>query len=116
MPPRRGERKGSREERVEDALRPCRTLGYDRDALALHMMEKEMFALAEAQLRRAIWLNPYEPAFKAHLAWCLYRLNKLAEALECARQALAHEETPETKDLLTLIQRGLDEATERTAP
>jgi len=30
--------KRSREERKEDALRPCTGLGYDRDSLALHFL------------------------------------------------------------------------------
>jgi len=101
--------KRTREERREDALRPCGSLGYDRDSLAVHFIEKEMFALAEAQLRRAIWLNPFEASFKTHLAWCLYRRDKFPEALEWARKALDQKDEPNTRDLLDLIERKLDE-------
>ena len=97
------------EERREDALRPCAGLGYDRDMLALHMIEKEMFALAESQLRRAIWLNPFEADFKLHLGWCLYQQNKLAEAREWAKQALEEKNEQNSRDLLDLIERKLDE-------
>ena len=107
--PKQKSDKRSRDERREEALRPCDTLGYDRDSLALHFLEKEMFALAEAQLRRAIWLNPFEPVFKVHLGWCLYRQDKFAEAQEWARKALDLKEDSNTRDLLNLIERALDE-------
>ena len=100
--------KRSPDERKEDALRPCTGLGYDRDSLALHFIEKEMFRLAEAQLRRAIWLNPYEPEFKVHLAWCLYRRDKFPEAREWAQKALGQKDESNTRDLLDLIERNLD--------
>ena len=105
---KRDSRKLSREERREEALRPCATLGYDRDSLALHFIEKEMFALAETQLRRAVWLNPFEAEFKVHLAWCLYRRDKFSEAREWAQKALDQKDEPNTRDLLDLIERNLD--------
>jgi len=100
--------KRSHEERKEDALRPCAGLGYDRDSLALHFLEKEMLALAETQLRRAVWLNPFEAEFKVHLAWCLYRRDKFPEAREWARKALDQKDEPNTRDLMDLIERKLD--------
>jgi len=99
----------NRDERREDALRPCRYLGYDRDSLARYLMQRCAFELAETQLRRAIWLNPFEPAFKHHLALCLYRQNKLQEARDWARKALEQKDEPNTRDLLDLIQHKLDE-------
>jgi tetratricopeptide (TPR) repeat protein len=69
-----------RDERREDALRPSSYLGYDRDTLGLYFFEREAFALAEAQFRRAAWLNPYEPMFKVHLALALLRLERLDDA------------------------------------
>ena len=98
--------KRSPEERKEEALRPCAGLGYDRDALAVHLIEKEMFSLAEGQLRRAIRLNPFEAEFKAHLAWCLYRQDKYREAREWAQQALAQKEDANTREILGLIQKA----------
>jgi len=67
-----------------------------------------MFALAETQLRRAVWLNPFEAEFKVHLAWCLYRRDKFPEAHEWARKALDQKDEPNTRDLLDLIERNLD--------
>ena len=66
--------------RREDMMRPWPTLGYDRDRIAMHLVSREAFEVAESELRRAIWLNPYEPQFKVHLAWCLYRQKRYAEA------------------------------------
>lgn len=40
-------------------------------------MSREAFGIAESQFRRAVWLNPYEPDFQNHLAWCLYKEDKL---------------------------------------
>jgi len=69
-------------ERRENALRPSRYLGYDRDALGMHLLSREAYEIAETQFRRAIWLNPSEPEFKKHLALCLYKLGRYAEALQ----------------------------------
>jgi thioredoxin-like negative regulator of GroEL len=66
--------------RREEVLRPSPTLGYDWDTLGMHLVSREAFPVAEAQLRRAVWLNPFEPRFKVHLAWCLCREHRYAEA------------------------------------
>jgi tetratricopeptide (TPR) repeat protein len=100
--------KRSREERVEEALRPSAGLGYDRDALALHLIEKEMFSLAEGQLRQAIRLNPFEAGFKLHLAYCFYRQGRYPEAHEWAQQALAQKEDAHARELLGLIETALN--------
>jgi hypothetical protein len=50
------------EERREDALRPCGALGYDRDSFAVYFIERGAFALAEGQLKQAIW---YTEPFRA---------------------------------------------------
>jgi len=70
----------------EEALRPAPSLGYDRDTLARYLINRELHDIAEIQLRRAIWLNPYEPKFKEHLAWCLYKQRRYAEAREWIAQ------------------------------
>ena len=72
-----------RHERREDALRPNPFLGYDRDMLGLHLLTRQAYAIAETQFRRSVWLNPYEPRFKVHLAWCLYKQGKYDEARAC---------------------------------
>jgi len=74
--------------RRENALRPSRYLGHNHNTLAVHLMEREAYAIAESELRRAIWLNPYEPAFLANLAWCLHKQGRGDEARECLKQAL----------------------------
>jgi tetratricopeptide (TPR) repeat protein len=70
-----------RNEQREEILRPCPFLGYDRDALGIHLYSRGAYKIAETQFRRAIWLNPHEPLFKIHLAQCLRRLGKHEEAL-----------------------------------
>ena len=95
-------------ERRENILRPSPRLGYDRDALGMHLMSREAFWIAESQFRRAVWLNPFEPKFKNHLAWCLYKQNKFAEAREWARKAIDRKDDPNTRVLLSLIERKLD--------
>jgi len=72
----------------EEALRPCSVLGYDYDSLAVHLISRESYRIAESLLRRAIWLNPFEPRFKEHLACCLSRQKKFTEAKELAETLL----------------------------
>jgi len=67
-------------EALEDRLRPSRFLGYDRDHLGIALLRREMFEAAESQFRRACYLNPYNAAFLHHLAWCLYKMDRLEEA------------------------------------
>jgi Tfp pilus assembly protein PilF len=93
------------EERRENALRPCPALGYDRDALAVHLLERGAYALAEGQFRRAVWLNPFEPAFKVHLAWCLCRQGRFEEARAWAMQAQEQEDGPQVREVLDLVER-----------
>ena len=69
-------------ERRENALRPSPYLGYDRDSLGLFLVSRGAYEIAETQFRRAIWLNPFEPSFKKHLAYCLYKLERNAEVLK----------------------------------
>ena len=75
-------------DRREDALRPNPYLGHNRNTLAMYLIERGAYPIAESELRRAIWLNPYEPAFKANLAWCLHKLGRNDEARECLKQAI----------------------------
>jgi hypothetical protein len=74
----------------EEALRPSRFLGYDHDQMGVYFLGREAFELAEAQFRRAVWLNPYEPAFKAHWALALIRLNRKNEARGLLCDVLKH--------------------------
>lgn len=72
--------------RREEALRPCATLGYDHESVARHLIERGAFKIAEVELRRAIWLNPYEARFKKSLALCLHRQGRDDEALTCLHE------------------------------
>ena len=95
-------------ERREETLRPSPYLGYDRDALAMHLMSREVFDVAEGQFSRAIWLNPFQPRFKWHLAWCLYRQGRFADARQWATQAVSEApQEPEFRRLLELIEDRL---------
>lgn len=89
MPKRRARPRKDRNEIREEALRPAPSLGYDRDTIAMYLLDRGIADVAEAQLRRAVWLNPYEARFKAHLAWCLYKRRRYAEAQDWIAQALA---------------------------
>ena len=102
-----GPRKLSREERREEALRPSRYLGYDRDTLGVHLVSCHAYALAAGQLRRAIWLNPSEPRFKEHLACCLYKQERYREAREWILKALEQKEDEGFRHTLNLIEQRL---------
>jgi tetratricopeptide (TPR) repeat protein len=95
-----------RSERVEDILRPASYLGYDRDALARHLMACGAFRLSETQFRRAVWLNPFEPAFKQHLALCLCAKKQYAEARDWILEALQQQpDNAENRRILERIER-----------
>jgi Flp pilus assembly protein TadD len=64
----------------EEALHPNQYLGYNHNALAAHLIQHGAYAVAESELRRAIYLNPFEARFKAHLAWCLHKSGRSEEA------------------------------------
>jgi len=107
----------TREQRREDALRPCPFLGYDHDKLAQYLMTRQAWKIAEDVLRRAIWLNPYEPHFKEHLALCLLEQKCFDEALALAAEVL--KEKPDwrsAQDLFQMIQRNLNEKTPKGRP
>ena len=92
----------------EEALRPHRCLGYDHVQIALHLMEREAYPIAEKIFRRAIWLNPFEPAFSLHLAWCLFRQDRFEEAEQALQAAAPSEETREKcQEMLVLIRKRL---------
>jgi Tfp pilus assembly protein PilF len=78
-------------------------MGYDRDTIATYLVDRELYEVAEIQLRRAVWLNPYEPRFKAHLAWCLYKQKRYAEAREWIAQACAQPPMSEEAERLRAI-------------
>jgi|GEM_PF-1838056 tetratricopeptide (TPR) repeat protein len=92
------------QERRENAMRPSKYLGYDHDRMGLYFMEREAFAIAETEFRRAIWLNPFDPGFQAHLAVCLFQLRRHGEAGNLAREILhVYPDREDMKDLLKLV-------------
>ena len=88
-------------------MRPCGLLGYDRDRLAMHLVSREAYEIAETQFRRAIWLNPFEPRFKAHLAWCLYRQGRHADALACLAEVSEADMNADMHTIVRLIRQGV---------
>jgi tetratricopeptide (TPR) repeat protein len=95
-------------ERRENALRPSRYLGYDRDALGMYLLSRGAYKIAETQFRRAVWLNPFEPAFKEHLTLCLYKLGRDIEAYDWATKVLSlYPDSLENKHLIELLEKKL---------
>jgi Tfp pilus assembly protein PilF len=103
MPRRTNKRQGKVDfaAKREAAMRPSRYLGYDHDRLGIYFLGREAHALAEAEFRRAVWLNPYEMEFHLHLAMCLFQQRKYREARDTVRQVLA--EMPSHADALKLL-------------
>jgi len=94
--------------RRDDLLRPSHYLGYDHDTIGVYTFNRRAFGIAEAEFRRAIWLNPFEPKFKVHLAWSLYSIKKLAEAREWVIKSLKQDsKNKEALELLKLIKGHL---------
>ncbi len=90
----------------EEALRPSRFLGFNHDQLGLYLLTREAYEIAESEFRRAIWLNPYEPSFPAHLAWCLYKQDKLAEAREWIEKVRSVK--PDSPEFQTIYKAIVD--------
>jgi hypothetical protein len=73
----------------------------------MHLVSRDAYEIAETQFRRAIWLNPFEPMFRVHLAWCLHKLTRHAEALECLQDVASAELSDDLRDMVVHIQRGI---------
>jgi len=99
----------------EEALRPSRYIGYEHDRMGCHLLECEAYSLAESEFRRAMWLNPYEPSFPAHLAWCLYKQGKITEAQEWIDRVLTlkpdHEEAQHIRTILQNKRKDMSDPT-----
>jgi len=96
-------REKTRDELIEEMFRPDPTLGYDRDGLGIHLLNCGAYRIAEIQFRRAIWLNPYEAQFKAHLAWCLYKEGHAGEAEKVLATAL--EQEPRSTEITSVAKK-----------
>jgi Tfp pilus assembly protein PilF len=98
----------SKKEHFEDILRPNKYLGYDYDNIGICTFNERAFGIAEAEFRRAIWLNPFEPKFKVHLAWCLYAMKKFKEARDLILESLKQDSrNKKALELLKLIKEHL---------
>jgi tetratricopeptide (TPR) repeat protein len=96
-----------REERREDLLRPNPYAGYYRDDIAMYIVvECKAYEIAESQFRRAIWLNPFEPRFKVHLAWCLYKQGRDAEARACLSEVPEADMDDDMRTMAKLIRQS----------
>jgi tetratricopeptide (TPR) repeat protein len=95
-----------REERREDLLRPNPYMGYYRDDIAMHLVDREAYEIAESQFRRAIWLNPFEPRFKVHLAWCLYKQGRDADARACLSEVPEADMDDDMRTMAKLIRQS----------
>lgn len=95
-----------RNERREEALRPSHYLGYDRDKLGMYFLSRGAYQIAESQFRRAVWLNPFEYHFAGHLAWCLYKQGRYAEAKICVEHLNLKDEDmdQEMRSIVHLIK------------
>jgi tetratricopeptide (TPR) repeat protein len=108
--PRRRAQIPDENERREDALRPSPYLGYDRDRLAMYLVGRGVYEIAESQFRRAIWLNPFQPRFKAHLAWCLYKQGRHCDALACLAEVPEAQMHADMRTIARLIEQGVAKA------
>jgi len=86
----------------EELLRPSRYLGYDHDRIAMYLFSRRAYGIAEKEFRWAVWLNPFEPRFKLHLAQCLCELKRIREAKEMARKVL--ETDPSNKEAKRILE------------
>jgi len=91
-------------ERRENALRPNCYLGYNHDGLGMYLVSREAYEIAIHCFKKAIWLNPFEQAFKTHMALCLYKLGRCSEAYNYLKQV---PENPENRHLMGLIEKAM---------
>lgn len=91
------------QEHCENALRPSRYLGYDNDRLGMYFLDMQANALAEAEFRRAVWLNLYEMDFQVHLAMCLFKQKKYVESRDMIQQIVV--EVPDRSDACELLRQ-----------
>jgi len=74
-------------------------------------MHIEALPVAESELRRAVWLNPFEWHFKYHLASCLFREKKYAEARDLMQQVMQdHADESCCRELVHSIECALAES------
>jgi len=72
----------------------------------MHLLTCEAYDLAESQLRLATRLNPYEPRFKAHLAWCLFKKGLYEEASVLLAKIPERERDDHIRAIARAVARG----------
>lgn len=92
------------ERRREDALRPSPSLGYGQDKMGLYFLKRKAYKYAEEQLRRAIYLNPYEPVFLSHLAILLYETGRTEECRELVAKVIQAGRLDAVEDLVAYLE------------
>ena len=65
------------------------------------------YDVAEVQFRRAICLNQFEPCFKIHLAWCLYKEKKYIEARKWLTEIPENNMTATMQSVKRLIEERI---------
>jgi Tfp pilus assembly protein PilF len=80
-------------------------LGYVQDNMGVYFVSRRAWKFAEAQFRRAVYLNPFEPLFLAHLATCLYQMGRLKEAQKLASTVVKAGRTDAVEELLKLLEK-----------
>lgn len=93
----------TRQDLLNEILRPNPYLGYAEDNIGAHLLECEAYETAERFFRQAVWVNPYEPQFRVHLARSLYDQRRYPEALNVLREVLASQ--PEFGPAIRLLER-----------
>jgi thioredoxin-like negative regulator of GroEL len=79
----------------------------------MHLVERGAYKIAETQLRRAIWLNPFEARFKTHLAWCLYKQGRHADALVCLEEVPERQMDANMRTIVRVIREGVSKESPR---
>ena len=89
----------------EEHMHPSQCLGYDHDSIAVHLIKIRAYDIAEAELRRAVYLNPYESSFRVHLALCLWKLKKNQEAEDLVVEIFEEEpDNAKAKEILEILK------------
>lgn len=103
--PRKRRKQKDKERLREEALRPSPHLGFRDFNLGVYFLRRRAFKFAEAQFRRAVWLNPYEPLFLSHLAICLYELGQMQESRKLALIVAKAGKLESVRELLELLDK-----------
>jgi cytochrome c-type biogenesis protein CcmH/NrfG len=92
-----------------EVLRPSPYLGFAETSVGVHLMECGAYAIAEGLFRQAVWLNPYNPKFRIHLAASLYEQRRFREAIDLLTGVLQDSRADAAAQrLLQMCERRLE--------